>query len=325
MPHTTKAAVLKPLEQIFPTEPTFVTDSEELREYLSSCNLKTQLVSNNSKIETAPENLENVVYLFTTFDYISWPFLERSFGKSRLLLIPLASFDPSLQAAIYTLDTIGHADFASSTRENETILNYLSQVTQPFRVSGAGCELVCELSEKIRLMKPKTEAALLRGEWEALGMWFETAILPDEENIFHPGHIVTGTFEATGAAVARHMQMPLVLTPTHRDAWALITQLHEERLFPLKVEIERSRIVDVKTATGESIRKELVQLTNERYDLALLEVAFSGNSKLSSDTLDWRINSVVNEGARGMHIGIGDGITGAHIDLIAPNALIEDF
>lgn len=320
----TKAKILNPLAQIFPLEPLFVTDSNELSDYLNFLGVNNHVISAESEAELLRINPEDVVYAFTTFEHIAWRFLERNFGKSRLLLIPLASFDPSLEASIYTLDRMGDADFSSSTAENKNILDFISSTDRPFHVSGNRCELTCELSEKIRLMKPKLEASLLLGEWEALGMWFETAILPDEEDVFHPGHLVTGTFTATGAAVAKHMQMPTVLTHTHREAWTFISELHEHHLFPLIVDIERSQIIDIKTSLNESIRNRLVKLTNERYDLMLLEVAFSGNSKLSPHNLDWRINSVVNEGARGMHIGIGDGITGAHIDLISPGTTIVE-
>lgn len=324
MTQVARSKILNAFADVFPQEPIFLTDSEELLAYLKDSRLQHARFTPHLHEELSMHLRENVVLLFTTFDYYAWSFLERNFSSSRLFMLPLVSFDPSLKAAMYTLDRIGDADFSSSTRENKNILEFLATTTQPFHVTGSGCELHCELSNKIRLMKPKTEAALLPGEWEAAGMWFETALMPDEEDVFHPGHIVSGVFQASGAAVARHRQMPESLVPHHQSAWDLMRQLHEAREFPLTVKIEKSQVQDVTTASGTSLRQQLLPMTNERHDLMLLEVAFSGNSKLSAQTLDWTMNAVVNEGAKGMHIGIGDGITGAHIDLIAPGAFITE-
>jgi hypothetical protein len=36
--------------------------------------------------------------------------------------------------------------------------------------------------------------------------------------------------------------------------------------------------------------------------------------------VDWRFNSQLNEGAGVMHIGFGEGITGAHMDFVIPES-----
>lgn len=95
-------------------------------------------------------------------------------------------------------------------------------------------------------------------------------------------------------------------------------QLRSNGEFPLTINLVRSRASSIVTRQGKDVAAEIRNLTNESYDLMLLEVAFSGNSGIRAADIDWRINSVMNEGAAGMHIGIGDGVTGAHIDFIAP-------
>ena len=193
MAHLTSSAILNSLARIFPGEPLFLTDSDELYRLLRTADLRCHRLSPRLSEKLPAQEFENVVLLFTTFDYFAWPFLEYHFKSSRLFMVPLVSFDPSLEAAIYTLNRIGEANFVSSTFENKNILEFLASTTEPFQVVGSGCRLHCELSDKLRLMRPKTEAALLPGEWEAVGMWFETAMVPDEEDVFHPGHIVSGT------------------------------------------------------------------------------------------------------------------------------------
>jgi hypothetical protein len=55
----------------------------------------------------------------------------------------------------------------------------------------------------------------------------------------------------------------------------------------------------------------------------LIEVAFSTNTGMKSETIDWNYNSVLNETSLGVHIALGDGATGAHIDFIAPGAAVQ--
>lgn len=66
------------------------------------------------------------------------------------------------------------------------------------------------------------------------------------------------------------------------------------------------------------MRSEVREFSNPQLELMLVEMAISNNPGLDAYNLDWRVNSVLNEGARGVHFAVGDGVTGAHIDFICP-------
>lgn len=250
--------------------------------------------------------------------------MNAHFNESRLMILPLLSFASDLNSTIYTLKKLEKANLYSSSAANKKFLDFFGNSNFPIELIGHNTNLYCTLTDKIHMMKPKTEPQLLHGEWEALGMWFETGLVPDEEDVFHPGYIVSGKLEVKGSVVAHHKQMPSTLTHLHKTAWTLIEELQKSGCFPLSIEIEDSQITRILTQNDDNITSDFLKLTNESYDLMLLEVAFSGKSGLETEKVDWLINSVVNEGLKGIHIGIGDGITGAHIDFIAPDVIINN-
>ncbi len=117
--------------------------------------------------------------------------------------------------------------------------------------------------------------------------------------------------------------MPAELTPQAARAWEIFQLLRKEELFPLKVTIENSQVIRIQ-AGSKDITDELEILTNKRRQLLLTEMAFSTNESLDPGRIDWTINSQLNEGAAGIHVGIGDGLTGAHIDFICPGVTLRD-
>ncbi|MBO1438790.1 hypothetical protein [Meiothermus sp. CFH 77666] len=144
-------------------------------------------------------------------------------------------------------------------------------------------------------------------------------MIPDNEDFFHPGYIVNGEVEVPGVAIAHHRIMPNQLTHLPKRAWQLLEGLFKERRFPLKIKIENSQLKEVRSADGTDFTDEIRELSNPQLELILVEMAVSNNPGLDVSNLDWSVNSVLNEGARGVHFAVGDGVTGAHIDFICPN------
>jgi hypothetical protein len=50
----------------------------------------------------------------------------------------------------------------------------------------------------------------------------------------------------------------------------------------------------------------------------ITEFAIGFNYQLQND-INWKFNSQVNEGVKGIHLGIGDGELGFHLDFITSN------
>ncbi|RIH83339.1 hypothetical protein [Calidithermus roseus] len=298
--------------------PLFVTDSPDLVTWLRAHNLGAYLLDDVAGLPK--HRRKNVVLLPTTRDGLSFFRLERFFKGSRVLIVPLVAFDPSLEASIYSLNLLASSDFTHATNENARWVSILEEgEVQRLVFKGAYGELEVTLKERLDLMLPRTQVGLLPGEWEAIGMFFEIAMIPDNEDFFHPGYIVNGEVEIPGVAIAHHRIMPNQLTHLPTRAWQLPEGLIKEGRFPLKIKIENSQLKEVRSADGADFTDEIGELSNPQLELILVEMAVSNNPGLDVSNLDWSVNSVLNEGARGIHFAVGDGVTGAHIDFICPS------
>ncbi|BCZ90718.1 hypothetical protein CSW23_02625 [Thermus scotoductus] len=295
----------------------FVTDEPKLLSWLRGHDIETYLL--DSVGELPKPKRKNVVLLPTTGEGLSFFKLERFFKSSRLLIVPLVAFDPSFEAAVYTVNLLGVSDFEQATKENAKWVSLLEGGEFERLVFKGACgELEMLLKERVDLMLPRMEPALLPGEWEAVGMFFEVAMIPDNEDFFHPGYIVNGELEVSGVAVAHHRVMPKHLTYLPTMAWELLGSLAREGGFPLRVKIENSQLKEVRSSNGVDLTDKIRDFSNRELELMLVEMAISNNPGLDLPKVDWRVNSVLNEGIRGIHFAVGDGVTGAHIDFICP-------
>lgn len=313
-----KAKLEQSLAPVFgSSKPLFVTDNLDFVSWLRTHNLGASLL--DEIVDIPKQRRKSVVFLPTVVDGLSFFRLERFFKGSRVLIVPLVAFDPSLEASIYTLKLLTSSDFEQATKENAEWISILEKgEVQRLVFKGAYGELEVTLKERLDLMLPRTQASLLPGEWEAIGMFFEIAMIPDNEDFFHPGYVVNGEVEVPGIAVAHHRIMPKQLTCLPIRAWKLLGGLIREERFPLRIKIENSQLKEVRSVDGADFTNEIRELSNPQLELMLVEMAISNNPGLEAHNLDWTVNSVLNEGARGIHFAVGDGVTGAHIDFICP-------
>ncbi len=266
---------------------------------------------------------ENIISFSTDFaaipPYSDWYNL---FRDSRVLLVPLVSFDPSMEAACYTVKVLAQSQFEIAASLNAKFLRLLLEKEDPFIMSGNASRITCKVEENVTVMGPKTNSALALGDWDGIGSFFEVGMVSQADDIV-PAFTVNGTLSVPGVAVAYHRQMHEIIHPLVTQAWSLFQDLRHQDRFPLSVKIEDSRVVSV-LAGDKEIKEELEYLTNPRRKLVLTEMAFSTNASLSPKSIDWKYNSQLNEGALGIHVGIGEGLTGAHIDLICPEVVLEN-
>lgn len=307
------------LAPVFPQTPTFFSDSPELRDWLKSIGCRTFGFAQAR--EVPKEHRQNSIIIPTDDEgilpYKDWHAL---FRDSRVLIVPLVSFDASVDAATYTIEMLAKSKFESAVALNQSWLSLLMDRKEPMAFGGQGCDLTCKLEDDVTILKPKTETWLSPGEWESIGSYCEVGLVPMPEDFrpgFRPGYVVNGTLTVPGVAVAHHKQMHPDLRPLPTRAWELFKEIREQGLFPLKMELENSRAVHI-WAGERDLSGELEEFTNRRLELVVNEMAFSTNEGVIPEHIDWNKNSQLNEGAVGIHVGLGDGVTGAHIDFICP-------
>ncbi|MHC8402002.1 hypothetical protein ACYZTX_21715 [Pseudomonas sp. MDT1-17] len=89
-------------------------------------------------------------------------------------------------------------------------------------------------------------------------------------------------------------------------------RISEEGAF---LSVEDNIITSLKVKNEEHLK--LLDLAAGSRGLKLTEFAIGVNEAIAS-SIDYKINSQMNEGISGVHLAIGDGSSGYHIDFLSP-------
>lgn len=308
------------LKQLFgSTSAVFITDCDETLSLLWRSGYIAfsfeDIVSDYDKLRGA----QNVVVIPSR--YANMPgreFFYRAFEGMALLFLPMASFSGDARSISYTLNCMAGIDFAEAVSNNLRWLTGLESCQSRLSISGAGtdCELI--LGDEINFMQFKTEPEIDPGEWVALAHFLEVALV-SRVNRIEPPHHLNGVVVADGVAVAQHRFFPELVAPKANQAWEILEGIRKAGEFPLKVELDQSVVREVVTQGGVDILPQLLPLVDVNYDNILVEMAFASAPEDSFE-IDWSVNSLVNEAASGVHIALGTGLRGAHIDFISTPA-----
>ncbi|MHC8407018.1 MULTISPECIES: hypothetical protein [unclassified Pseudomonas] len=83
--------------------------------------------------------------------------------------------------------------------------------------------------------------------------------------------------------------------------------------------VDDNRITSFKTAKAEHVG--LLELAAGSRGVMLTEFAIGVNAAVGPH-IDYGINSQMNEGVSGVHVAIGDGSSGYHIDFLYPDVRV---
>ena len=190
---------------------------------------------------------------------------------------------------------------------------------QSIRVSGHGTDIAVTLGDEVDLMTPKTTLPIAQGEWVSIAQYLEVGLVSNR-NGRPPRHCMDGVLSAEGTVVASHRYRAAGVEQATRSAWSYLQDLRRAHDgAPIVLEVESSRPVSARIA-GRDILKQLMEFTDPGKREWVGEFAFAASSEWVQSTIDWSVNSQVNEAIGGMHIGLGLGVSGAHIDFVAPRA-----
>lgn len=299
---------LKPLfEGDFDTL-SFVIDDDELGEWLANKGLHVQ------RLEAGFEPSPAVVLIVTDFqNFRRFSSLNgrAAFEDSRVLSVPMAAFDGSITATTYTVARILESDFEAAVTASSAWQRRLEQNLEPLRFSGPRSELSGKLADEIAVAL-RTRTTIAPGDWVAPGEYFEVEL--EALGTAIPRFHVEGRLGLDTILAAASPRLPRELQAKHVRARELVAAW-TSRGEPMLVEVEDNQVVAFRVGAADLL-DELRDLSNEAYDLAVLEFSI-GLNPLMLTNADWTINSFMNEGACGVHIAVGDGMTGIHLDLVA--------
>jgi hypothetical protein len=84
--------------------------------------------------------------------------------------------------------------------------------------------------------------------------------------------------------------------------------------------IEDNTITSLKINGNEQIK--LLDLASGPRGLKLTEFAIGVNDSIT-ESINYKMNSQLNEGISGIHVAIGDGSSGYHIDFLCPGVIVN--
>jgi hypothetical protein len=80
------------------------------------------------------------------------------------------------------------------------------------------------------------------------------------------------------------------------------------------VSIERNHFTSI-LVDGREMLPLFAEMTNTTYEAKVLEFSIGTNESVRG-RVDWSHNSFINEGHAGVHVAMGDGTTGPHVDFV---------
>lgn len=295
-------------EQLFnSTDITLLTDSIELITHAQQHRINARLIS---ELEKMPIN--SVCITLSRAGTESLLQCAAAGNSGRAIYTQAHAFDPALKSVIYTLEQMCVTDYQLAMRQQEQLLALLDK-NEPLMLTGPNT------LGYLVIAKDVAPYAMIEEDLQAA---HDSFIFPLAELLeVHYAHMdpdaprpfnLNGRFQVAGILLARgyhDSSIPAQLI-TSLSALSNLVALHHATA------IIEDNLVQSFTVAGRDYCTLLNEATGPR-GLRLTECAFGVNASIAA-TIDYRINSQLNEGIEGMHVAVGDGRRGYHIDLLMP-------
>jgi hypothetical protein len=306
-------------QSVFPDgDVLFVSDQQYVVDFLVSRGLPAEHLA---EVTTPPESV-----VLIGCDYRALgprEQLHELFSNSRVLWVPLVSFDPRPEAGRYSLDLLLSSDLAAAAKGNRDWVSVLRRARRPLKVSSERSELTFQVVSDRVVLVTRVEPELAAGEFVSVAEYFEVDVDSSLDVTAGPDgagegtYTADGTFWAEGLCVARHSVLDFD-APQLQTARGIAGRVAQAG--GILIRVENCHIVSAVCA-GTDFAATLADCAGENAS-RLVEFSFGTNTGIV-ESLDWSVNSQINEGASGIHMGLGDGVTGAHIDFVLPGAKVE--
>ena len=223
-----------------------------------------------------------------------------------------SKFDPAPETLRYSLEKLlAISDYQSIIDYRDSMYDKaLSASAIKIHTDGGHC-LDCTLADEVEVANYDKE--LQPGWLYSLAEFFETSIVNVQKD--KSSFTAEGSFAFTGIT---HLENSSELK---ESAKPLIKEMVELSLKGNNVVTCKDNRITQITLGGQDFTDKLItSVAGTARETALTEFAFG---TVDHQNLDWSINSVLNEGILGVHIGIGMGLDMPHVDFIAAGAQVE--
>ncbi len=295
-------------------EITFVVDNKEVLDILNSQGVKTSFFDHGSKMPLATIMVQTKKESFLLLENKS-----DTSHSSQLLTIPQIAFDPSTHVVSYTLSRLFETDFKKAFDLQSHILEKLTYLENKLFMKTDDITLECDFSNEVDFSYPST-LKLVPGAPRSIASYLE---LHFEDLSSGPSKYFSldGNMNIKGFLFAVHPKfqknIPLIHRTQAHELLKLVAKSHNT-----KIEFNNNTLTSFKINDSEYIGT-IGMLVGKTLGLKLTEFAFGLNTSIYS-SVDWGVNAQINEGVGGIHLGVGDGKSGMHIDFICPDENIRE-
>ncbi|WLH13173.1 hypothetical protein [Pseudomonas hefeiensis] len=275
--------------------------------FLNACGNQGLNILHLSETETLPRN--SIIFSFSDSAAKRTLEIAKATPEKRSIFCATQVFEPSHHCANYSLNLLLNSDFEKALKRQRFILNMLNSHNS-FSIRGKG-------SCGHLTLNPQAKPYALIDEDISNNFIYSVA----EFFEVHYAHITPQApcpFNFNGK-----LRISGLLTVLRR-ANPLLPENIKSRLQQLSntvakggglLTIEENKITSLQVGNSEHI--ETLKLASGIRGIELTEFAIGVNEEIAP-LIDYKVNSQLNEGIDGIHLAIGDGSSGFHIDFLSP-------
>jgi hypothetical protein len=285
-----------------------VADSED---FLRECALLGFNTTNIFELEKLPKN--SVVFSFSnnaakmTFD------LAKSTERKKSIFCATQVFEPSVPAALYSLKLMLSSNFEHALRTQRCVLNMLNS-NESFSLTGNDADAQVSIfphAQPYALLAEDVSHDFVHSVAEFFEVHY-AHMNPKDPCPFS----FTGTLNIAGILTVLRKANPTLPEGLKTSLQWLSDRVSGEGAL---LSIKDNTIHSLKIKSEEHVK--LIDLAAGSRGLKLTEFAIGVNECIAAN-IDYTINSQMNEGISGVHLAIGDGSSGYHIDFLSPSVSV---
>ena len=290
-------------------ELSIIADSED---FLRECALLGFNTANIFELEKLPKN--SIIFSFSN-DAVKMTFdLAKNTKSKKSVFCVTQVFEPTVDAALYSLKLLLSSNFEHALCTQRSVLNMLNS-HDSFFLSGNDADAQVSIF-------PHAQAYALLAEdvsydfVQSVAEFFEVHYAhmhPEDPCPFS----FTGTLKIEGILTVLRKPNPLLPEGLKVSLKWLSDRISEEGAL---LSIKDNTITSLTIKNEEHVK--LLDLAAGPRGLKLREFAIGVNEAIASN-IDYKINSQMNEGISGVHLAIGDGSSGYHIDFLSPSVSVS--
>lgn len=222
-------------------------------------------------------------------------------------------FEPTVAAAMYSLRLLLSSNFEHSLLMQRSVLSMLNS-NQEFSLSGNNATASVSIHSHAKPYALLTED-ISDNFVQSIAEFFEVHYAhmnPQEPCPFS----FTGTLRVAGILTVLRKPNPTLPAGLKCSLRWLSDRIAQEGAI---LSIKDNTIISFKINDEEQTK--LLDLAAGNRGLKLTEFAIGVNEAIAPD-IDYKMNSQMNEGISGVHLAIGDGSSGFHIDFLSPSVCV---